>query len=79
MNVRIKLFSYLAKLLPPGSQNNTAEIIIEEGVTVEDMLNMLNVPNDTTNVVLVNRKYQDRKTMLKEGDTVTVFPPITGG
>lgn len=79
MNVRIKLFSYLAKLLPPGSQNNTAEIIIEEGVTVEDLLNMLNVPNDTTNVVLVNRKYQDRKTMLKEGDTVTVFPPITGG
>lgn len=79
MNVKVKLFSYLAKLLPPCSQNNTAEIIIEEGVTVEDLLNMLNVPNDTTNVVLVNRKYQDRKTMLNEGDTVTVFPPITGG
>ncbi len=79
MNVDVKLFSYLAKLLPPGSQNNTAKITIEEGTTVEELLNMLNIPNDTTNVVLVNRKYQDRKTLLNEGDVVTVFPPITGG
>lgn len=79
MEIEIKLFSYLAKLLPPGSQNNTAKINVKEGVTVEDLLDLLNIPNDTTNVVLVNRKYQDRKTKLNDGDTVTVFPPITGG
>lgn len=79
MEVEIKLFSYLAKLLPPGSQNNTAKINVKEGSNVENLLDTLNIPNDTTNVVLVNKKYQDRKTKLNEGDTVTVFPPITGG
>ena len=79
MKVEVRLFANLAKLLPPGSQKKRATMTIKKGTTVDDLLDKLNIPPKITNIIMVNGVHRDRKTELKEGDVVSVFPPIAGG
>ncbi len=79
MKVEIRLFANLAKLLPPGSQNKRATITIKQDSRVEDLLEKLKIPETITNIVMVNGEHKDKDTVLKEGDVVSVFPPIAGG
>lgn len=79
MNIEVRLFANLAQLLPPGSKNKRAVITVKEGITVEELLDKLKVPPKVTNVIMVNGTYQDKNTKLKEGDVVSIFPPIAGG
>lgn len=79
MDVEIRLFANLAKLLPPGAKNKRAKITIKEGTSVEELLEKLKIPTKSTNVVMLNGSIIDKDTKLNEGDVVSVFPPITGG
>ena len=79
MKVEVRLFANLAKLLPPGSQKKRANVTVRKGTTVEELLDRLNVPLKITNIIMVNGVHKNRETELKEGDVVSVFPPIAGG
>lgn len=79
VKVEVRLFANLAKLLPPGSQKKRAEMTIRKGATINDLLDKLNIPPKVTNIIMVNGIHQNRETELKEGDVVSVFPPIAGG
>ena len=79
MKVEVRLFANLAKLLPPGSQKKRANVTVRKGATVEELLNKLNIPPKITNIIMVNGVHRNRETELKEGDVVSVFPPIAGG
>ena len=79
MKVEVRLFANLAKLLPPGSQNKRATMTVKKGTTVGEMLDEMKIPPQITNIVMVNGTHSDREAVLKEGDVVSVFPPIAGG
>jgi molybdopterin synthase sulfur carrier subunit len=79
LKVEIRLFANLAKLLPPGSQKKRATMTIRKGMTVDELLGKLSLPKKVTNIVMINGALGDRETELKEGDVVSVFPPIAGG
>jgi len=79
VKVEVRLFANLAKLLPPGSQNKRAAMTVKKGTTVDELLDRLSIPPKITNIVMVNGVHKDRKTVLSEGDVVSVFPPIAGG
>ena len=79
MKVEVRMFANLAKLLPPGSQNKRTTMTIKKGMTVDDLMNRLKIPEKVTNIVMVNGVQGDRDAELKEGDVVSVFPPIAGG
>ena len=79
MKVEVRLFANLAKLLPPGSQKKRATMIVKKGATVSDLLDKLNIPEKITNIIMVNGVHKKRDTELKEGDVISVFPPIAGG
>ena len=79
VKVEVRLFANLAKLLPPGSQKKRATLTVRKGTTVDELLDRLNLPRKVTNIVMVNGAQGDREAELKEGDVVSVFPPIAGG
>lgn len=79
MNIEIRLFANLAKLLPPNSKNKRANIIVDDNITIDDLLNKLKIPKNITNIIMVNGFHEDIKTKLNEGDVVSVIPPVTGG
>jgi sulfur-carrier protein len=79
MKVEVALFATLSKYLPAGSQNRRAALEVKEGVTVRDILNHLGVPPELPNILLVNGRQAPDTTVLKDGETLSVFPPLAGG
>lgn len=79
MKVEIALYATLSKYLPPGAQNRRAVIEVKDGATVREVMNQLGIPPDLPNMLLVNGRQAPEGTVLKDGETVSVFPPLAGG
>jgi molybdopterin converting factor small subunit len=79
MKVEIALYATLSKYLPPGTQNRRAVIEVKDGATVREVMNQLGIPPDLPNMLLVNGRQAPEGTVLKDGETVSVFPPLAGG
>ena len=79
MKVEVALFATLSKYLPAGTQNRRATLEVKDGATVRDILNRLGVPPDLPNILLVDGRQAPETTALKDGETLSVFPPLAGG
>ncbi len=79
MKIEVALYATLSKYLPPGAQNRRAVIEVKDGATVRDILNQLGVPADLPNILLVNGRQAPENAALKDGETLSVFPPLAGG
>ncbi len=78
MLIEVRLFASLRSYLPKGS-NSSCKIEIEEGSRIEDIFHILNIPIDYPKIILINAVHVSLENHLKEGDVITVFPPIAGG
>ena len=80
MQVEVKLFANLRKLLPPGSSGSKTQLSLEEGATVATLIHHLKIPVELAQMVLVNgEQTREFDRPLAEGDTVSIFPPVAGG
>jgi molybdopterin converting factor small subunit len=84
ITVVVKLFVNFKKYLPPDAVDGKAIISLDEGSTLEDLLNILTIPTDEPKMLLINGLSQGIFTKvnpypLKEGDTIVLFPPAGGG
>ncbi len=83
MRVTVKLYATLGDYLPAGSRNNRVDVEVPEGARVSAVLAPFALPPRLTHLVLVNGTFvppEERATsMLKDGDTLAVWPPIAGG
>jgi len=79
MKIEVALFATLTKHLPPGAQNRRAVIEVKDGSSIRDVLNQLGVPAELPNILLVNGRQAPENTVLKDGETLSVFPPLAGG
>jgi len=79
MNIEVQLFFDLVKYLPPGSKNKKLSLSLKNGSTVQELLYQLNLPSQAPKIILVNGIKTTNGIQLKEGDVVTIFPPIAGG
>jgi molybdopterin converting factor small subunit len=79
MKIQVALYATLSQYLPPGAQNRKAPIEIRDGATVRDVLDQLGIPQDLPNILLVNGRQASEGTVLKDGEVVSVFPPLAGG
>jgi sulfur carrier protein ThiS len=79
MKIQIALYATLSQYLPPEAQNRKATIEVREGATVRDVLSQLGIPQDLPNILLVNGRQAPEETVLKDGEVVSVFPPLAGG
>jgi molybdopterin synthase catalytic subunit len=74
MKVKIKLFASLRKFGPEEQ-----EVELHEDATIEDAINLLNLPEKLALLKIVNGEHRPPKHPLKDGDDVALFPPIAGG
>lgn len=79
MNIELRLFGDLRRYLPEDNDGFSSRITIEDEKTVGDLLNDMQIPKELPKIILVNSLHADSGQILKEGDTVSVFPPVAGG
>jgi sulfur-carrier protein len=81
MKIEVKLFATLRKLLPPHAEGSTATLEVAEGTTVAGLLTELQIPKEMAHLVLVNgvNIEGNQARPLRDGETVSIFPPVAGG
>jgi molybdopterin converting factor small subunit len=80
MQVRVKLMAALRSKLPPGSQGGVATLAVEDGATLDALLESLGIRGGHIHLIMINgEQVTDRSRLLKDGEEVTVFPPVAGG
>jgi MoaD family protein len=81
MTIHIHFYSYFRELT--GCVDTTEAV--EPGATIEQLLKQLHArfPKlagmQNATLVAVGLDYQDRAYQLREGDEVSLFPPVQGG
>ena len=83
MRVTVKLYATLGDYLPAGSKNTRVDVEVAEAAAVDAVLQPFSLPPRLTHLVLVNGVFvppeERAASLLKEGDTLAVWPPIAGG
>ena len=79
MKVEIKLFANFREFLPPGSNQYTCWLELEEGTTIGQALEKLKIADDLPMITLVNGLHRTLEDRLQPGDVLSVFPPVAGG
>ena len=81
MRVKVKVFASFRDICGFDEK----ELIVSEEIRVSDIIDVLIKGNNSlaekkdTILVAVNEEYCDMEKILKEGDTVALFPPVSGG
>ena len=81
MQVRIQFWSYFKDLT--GCEQATEDL--SHGATIGDLLNRLHarfpklVAMQNSTLIAVGVEYQGKNYVLKDGDEVSLFPPVQGG
>jgi sulfur carrier protein ThiS len=78
MKVHIHLQSYLADQYAPGDEAKFS-LEVPDGATVADILRKLSVPMEQAAVLTLGDEAVQTTQTLKEGDRVTIIPPVAGG
>lgn len=79
MEIEVKLFATLRDYLPEGSSRFSCKIKIDGQTRVQDILTKLKIPEEMPKIILVNGVHGKKDLILKEGDILSVFPPVAGG
>ena len=77
MRVEVKLLLTFKGKAPNG--RNPFYLEIAPGMTVAQTLASLSIPPAAPKVVLLNGRLSADEQILKNGDRLTVFPPLEGG
>lgn len=75
ISITIKLFADLNQFGPAKAEEN-----LPEGSSINTIFEKYRIPKEKKTIILVNRRPSyDRNSVLKDGDTVAIFPPLAGG
>ena len=83
MQVTVKLFGALRQYLPAGSSFNSCELTTAERPMLDQLLQMLPIPDHEAYLVILNDEKINNQdyasTRVEENDEVVLLPPIKGG
>ena len=75
----MELFATLLPYLPAVRAGEPPLIEIAPGSTVDDVAALLGIPPEASRITLVNGRDATGEHQLREGDVVSMFPPLAGG
>jgi molybdopterin converting factor small subunit len=79
MAIEVKLFATLRDYLPVGSGRFSCTMEIDGQTQIHDILSKLKIPDEIPMIILVNGIHGKKEQILKDGDVVSIFPPVAGG
>jgi sulfur-carrier protein len=79
MKIQLKLYGTLRRLSPGGKAGAPMELDLPEGATIQELIDLLEIPEEETKVAFVNSLVRNKDYRLKPGDNVGIFPPVGGG
>ncbi len=79
MEIEVKLFATLRDYLPEESSRFSCKMEIDSHTRVQDILSKLKMPEEMPKIILVNGIHGKKDQILKDGDVLSVFPPVAGG
>jgi sulfur carrier protein ThiS len=80
VHIEIHLFATLAGYLPRGAVDGSARITLARPMTAGQLVRSLGIPAELPCMVLINGvDAVPEAAPLRDGDVVTVFPPLAGG
>ena len=83
MKMYIELYASLMAYLPPGGERFRREISVDDGTSVQQIIERFGISNEQAHIVLLNGHFVNgvaRTTQLvSAGDTVAIWPPVAGG
>lgn len=83
MKIRLKLYATLSGYLPDGAVDNAVDIEVPDEESPNAVIDRFQVPHRLRHLVLVNGVFAPHSerdsAILKDGDTLAIWPPIAGG
>jgi molybdopterin converting factor small subunit len=79
MHIQVKLYASLSRFSAGEIPASPFEVEINEGASLQELIDCLNIPPEEAKVAFVNGVVQQMDWKLKPGDQVGIFPPIGGG
>ena len=83
MHLTVKLYAGLSPYLPASAKNNVTHLDTADDTTPADIISEFKLPPELVHIVLLNGVYirpEDRgSAILKEGDVLSMWPPVAGG
>ena len=79
MEIEVKLFATLRDYLPKGSGRFSCKVEVDGHTRIQDILSKLKIPDEIPKIILINGIHGKKEQILKEGDVLSIFPPVAGG
>ena len=82
MTILLTLFGELTEHMPAGASGRRARVEIPDGTTAFRLIERLGIPFEADEgqiVVAVNDEVVDLNATIRDGDRVSIFPPLAGG
>ncbi len=80
MKITLRLFASLRKRLPAGSPRGWCELELDDGTTIAQVLDRMEITQKEAQMVLVNGiQNRDFEQVLVADDVLSVFPALAGG
>jgi molybdopterin converting factor small subunit len=79
VKVCIRFLGVYREYLPANASGSTYSLETPSGTRIEELQAKLPIPAEQGQVILINGRTPLSGQVLKEGDTVAVFPAMAGG
>lgn len=79
MRVGVRLFANLREFAPDTAHGAAFVMELGDHEPLQSLLAALHLPEHLPKIVLINGRFISEETLLIEGDTVSIFPPLIGG
>ena len=77
-SIEVRLFAYLRRYLPPQGDGRSVRLETT-APDVGTVASGLGIPPSRMGIALLNGRHADADTQLRNGDVLSLFPPIAGG
>jgi len=74
MQIEVRLFAYFRE-----NRFKKKNMEVDESTTVLDILNQLNIKEEDASIILISGKDGKLDSKFKNGDILSLFPPVGGG